>query len=102
LFRGGIGCELIGGWFAELHGTANLTYATITTVEESLEMAGVIIFIWALLVYIADNYKEVRFRFEGVRAEVRMVQIRAGKAFCLGSLSHEYYRARFGFHRSFH
>ena len=33
-------------------------------------MAGVIIFIWALLVYIADNYKEVRFRFDGVRGEV--------------------------------
>jgi hypothetical protein len=100
---GAIGCELIGGRFAELHGQANLTYAMITTVEESLEMAGVIIFIWALLVYIADNYKEVRY--SGLREYVqksRMVQIRAGEAFCLGSLSHEYYRARFGFHRSFH
>ena len=37
----------------------------IPTVEESLEMAGVIIFIWALLKYIAENYKEVRFRFDG-------------------------------------
>ena len=67
---GAIGFELIGGRYAELHGNRNLTYSMIVTVEESLEMAGVIIFIWALLVYIADNYKEVRFRFEGVRGEV--------------------------------
>jgi len=64
---GAIGFELIGGRFAELHGQRNLTYSMIVTVEESLEMAGVIIFIWALLVYIADNHKEVRFWFAGVR-----------------------------------
>jgi hypothetical protein len=29
-----------------------------------------ILFIWALLVYIADNYKEVRFRFDRVRGEL--------------------------------
>ncbi|MCL7939979.1 hypothetical protein M8009_06650 [Halomonas sp. ATCH28] len=63
---GSIGVELIGGHFAEMHGQRNFTYSMIATVEESLEMAGVIIFIWALLVYIADSYKEVRFRFDGV------------------------------------
>lgn len=71
LYLGGaIGLELIGGRYVELHGSQNLTYSMIATVEESLEMAGVIIFIWALLVYIADNHKEVRFRFDGVRGEV--------------------------------
>ena len=50
LHGGAIGVELIGGRYLELHGVENLTYAMITTVEESLEMAGVIIFIWALLV----------------------------------------------------
>lgn len=64
---GAIGFELIGGRYAELHGYENLTYSMITTVEESLEMAGVIIFIWALLVYIADNHKEVRFWLDAVR-----------------------------------
>jgi hypothetical protein len=61
---GAIGVELIGGRFIALHKTPNLTYSMIVTVEESLEMAGVIIFIRALLVFIADNYKEVQFRFE--------------------------------------
>lgn len=64
LFIGGaIGVELIGGWFAELHGDGNLTYSMIVAVEESLEMAGVIIFIWALLSYIQNRYKEVQFQF---------------------------------------
>lgn len=69
LYLGGaIGMELIGGHYADLHGMNNLTYSITTTVEESLEMAGVIAFIYALLNYSADNYKEVRLRldnFEG-------------------------------------
>lgn len=67
---GAIGFELIGGCYVESHGRQNLTYLVMTTVEESLEMAGVAIFIWALLAYIADNHKEVRFRFDGVRGQV--------------------------------
>jgi hypothetical protein len=61
---GAIGVELVGGRYAELHGMQNWTYSMIVTVEESLEMAGLIVFIWALLKYCADNYKEVRFRFD--------------------------------------
>ena len=65
LFIGGaIGMELVGGRYAELHGRENLTYSMIATVEESLEMAGVIVFICALLRYIADNYMEVRFQLD--------------------------------------
>jgi len=67
---GCIGFELIGGHFAKLHGIHNLAYSMLTTVEESLEMAGVIFFIWGLLVYLADNYKEVQFRFNEFRGEV--------------------------------
>jgi hypothetical protein len=36
----------------------------ITMLEEALEMAGVIIFVRALMTYIEANYGEVRFRFE--------------------------------------
>ncbi len=64
---GAIGFELIGGRYSELHGAQNLTYSMIATTEESLEMAGVIFFIRALLVYIAEKKKEVRIRFFGVR-----------------------------------
>ena len=66
---GAIGFELIGGRYAELHGSHNLSYNMISTVEESLEMAGVIIFIRALLQYIAGKHKEVRFQFDGASRE---------------------------------
>lgn len=61
---GAIGIELIGGAYAEIYGMSNVIYSVIVTIEESLEMAGLIIFIWALLKYFADNYKELRLNFD--------------------------------------
>lgn len=70
LFLGGcIGIEMIGGWYDELYGRLNLTYNLIANVEESLEMAGLIVFIWGLMKYIADNFKEVKFRFDFVKKQ---------------------------------
>jgi hypothetical protein len=64
LYLGGsIGFELIGGWYTENVGTGNLAYTMIVTVEEGLEMAGAITFIWALLQYLSEYYKEVNIRF---------------------------------------
>lgn len=66
LYLGGcLGVELIGGRYDELHGNENLTYNLIATFEESLEIAGIIVFIWALLVYIADTLKKVQFHVKG-------------------------------------
>ena len=63
LFIGGaLGFELVGGRYAELHGRDNLTYNMIATMEESLEMAGVIGFIYALLKYLADNFNTALLR----------------------------------------
>jgi hypothetical protein len=61
---GAIGVELIGNLSVDRHGRENLTYNMIVTLEETLEMAGVITFARALLIYIETNYGEVRFRFE--------------------------------------
>lgn len=61
---GAIGLELLEGRHAELYGRANWAYKMMTIVEETLEVAGLIVFIWALLKFLARNYKEVRFRFE--------------------------------------
>lgn len=67
---GCIGFELIGGYYDELHGGFNsLTYNLISTIEESLEMTGLIIFIYALLEYLAANSKEVTFRVQPFRKE---------------------------------
>jgi hypothetical protein len=59
---GAIGIELLGGRYEELYGDQSLTYSMIATLEESLEMAGVIVFIYALFHYIFATYEEVRFR----------------------------------------
>jgi len=48
---GAIGMELIGGYYDELHGWNNLLYNTLSTVEEGLEMAGLILYVYALLHY---------------------------------------------------
>lgn len=65
LYLGGaVGIELIGGRHAELHGEDNLMYNMIVTVEETLEMAGLVTFIWTLLTYYAEKYSEVRFRLD--------------------------------------
>lgn len=68
---GAIGVELVGGRYAELHGRENFAYSMIVTLEEGLEMAGVIVFIYAVLKYLADNYKEVQFRLDNFEANSR-------------------------------
>jgi hypothetical protein len=56
LFLGGaLGMELVGGWHYEQHGD-DLAFSMIATVEESLEMAGAITFIRALLGYLSTVY----------------------------------------------
>ncbi len=65
LYLGGaIGVEMIDGKYAEIYGTDNPIYIFLTTIEESLEMFGVVYFIWALLGYIADVFKDVKVQFD--------------------------------------
>jgi hypothetical protein len=67
---GCIGFEMIGGYYAEIHGSHNLIYSALSTIEESLEMAGSIVLIRVILVYIKDNYQEVKFVFARVHQKV--------------------------------
>lgn len=59
---GAVGVEMIGLRYLRHH-TLDLTYSMFVTLEESLEISGVIVFIHALLLYIEANYPEVRLRF---------------------------------------
>lgn len=74
LYLGGcLGFEFIGGWYAEANGVQSLTYNLITTVEKSLEMTGLIVFIRALLIYLAENYEGMKLRLlgqESINAEI--------------------------------
>jgi len=53
MFVGGsIGVEVVGGHVSSLAGQDNLAYMVATHVEEVLEMAGIVVFIYALLSYL--------------------------------------------------
>ncbi len=60
LFVGGaLGIELIGGWYDSTMGDDNLIYLLITTLEEILEMLGIAVFIYSLLIYIRLYIKKL-------------------------------------------
>lgn len=61
---GGLGIELIGGGYDELHGYDNLTYNLISTAEESLEIVGLLVFIHGLLTYLGREQGDLRLRVE--------------------------------------
>ncbi len=48
---GALGIELIGGNYADLHGQENMMYAVLVTIEEFMEMLGIIVFINTLMSY---------------------------------------------------
>ena len=52
---GALGMEMIGAAWFDVHGRRNLGYSFFWTVEETLEMCGVLIFIYALLNYLSNT-----------------------------------------------
>ncbi|MCH7610804.1 MAG: hypothetical protein IIB10_09010 [Chloroflexi bacterium] len=65
LYLGGqIGVEMLSGVYFESNGSTTVAYLLITTVEESLEFSGIILFIYGLLSYAARNLREIRLSFE--------------------------------------
>lgn len=64
---GALGVELVEGWWREGHGHRNITYHLMVSVEEGMEMIGVIAFLHVLLGYIATRYEEIRISFNAAR-----------------------------------
>ncbi len=60
--------DTLGVRWGRTHGEHNAAYVTLATFEESLETAGVILFIYAILDYLARRYGEVRFRLADAEA----------------------------------
>jgi hypothetical protein len=60
---GTVGVESLEGHHVELYGRDNLTYIAMFTLEESLEMAGIIFYIYALLRYTSEHYRDIGFCF---------------------------------------
>jgi hypothetical protein len=62
IFVGGaIGIEAVSGLHASVHGEENLIYHLIITVEELLEMSGVVLFIYALMDYMGHQIGRLCF-----------------------------------------
>ena len=67
---GTLGMEMIGGYYASLINNRNdIIYAVIVTIEESLEMLGVAVFIYSLLHYISYYMKGTGLRINIVTSE---------------------------------
>jgi hypothetical protein len=59
---GALGMELVGGQHAALYGMENFGFTMLVSVEETLEMIGVIVFIYALLEQVKRNLGGIRIR----------------------------------------
>lgn len=85
---GALGIELVEGWWREEHGHRNLAYHAMVSLEEGMEMIGVIGFIHALLAYIAMRHGEIRIAFGGKRTAMDAtgpaLQPQAGQVGALG------------------
>jgi hypothetical protein len=64
LLSGALGFEFLEGNYTLINGEHNFMYAAVlVTIDKSLQMGGIIYFIYAQLEYIADTYKEIQLRF---------------------------------------
>jgi hypothetical protein len=59
---GAIGVEAVSGMHASLRGEHTFTYHLLITLEELLEMAGIVLFIYGLLDYISREFSQIWFR----------------------------------------
>ena len=50
---GGLGIEMVSAKYFTIYGDENMVYAMITTMEESLELIGILIFQYALMKYLS-------------------------------------------------
>ncbi|WP_339134692.1 MAG: hypothetical protein WGN25_16045 [Candidatus Electrothrix sp. GW3-4] len=61
---GAAGFDMLGGREAELHGYYSVTYTVLYTIEEFLEMNGIVLLIYTLLAYIEQQFGYLCFSLE--------------------------------------
>lgn len=80
IFLGGaVGLELFESKHSEIYGIDTLTYIVLVTIEESLEMTGVIIFIKALFTYIKETFGELQLQLDNSQSESGLLALRKVK-----------------------
>ena len=68
-FSGALGSEIFSGRYASLHGTKNIIYSMMTTVEEMLEFNGVNLLMYSLLYYIEIYFGDFKVMVGSKRPE---------------------------------
>lgn len=58
---GALGMEMLSGWHYTHLGSQGYSWVILTTIEEGMEMIGIILFIQALLEYIHSNFGNIVF-----------------------------------------
>jgi len=66
---GALGVESIGARLDELYGFKNLKYSVVVSIEELCEMAGILVFIYALMRYAGRTIEAVAFSFRDTALE---------------------------------
>jgi uncharacterized Tic20 family protein len=61
---GALGMEMVGGQYADIYGIKNLTYNILVTIEETLEMTGIILGINTFLDYLEEQYSGLKLTFK--------------------------------------
>jgi hypothetical protein len=72
--------EIPGGIYDELFGRHNPVYSLISTVEELLEMGGILIFIYALSAYISAEFHNLRLGISALAEDPQVERSLAGEA----------------------
>ena len=65
---GAVGMEMIGGYVVERFDANRILYTIVFMTEETLEMVGINVFIYALLGYIAHEFGGIKVIFNDVRS----------------------------------
>jgi hypothetical protein len=61
---GAVGFEVLDGWYSGLYGSKNVTFVTLLTVEETLEMIGASLFLFTLLAFAEEQFGEIRIHLK--------------------------------------
>lgn len=61
---GALGGEMLSGMWASAHGQDNIIYALLTSSEETLELLGILTFIYFLLLYMTTEIRTLNVEFD--------------------------------------
>ena len=78
---GALGVEMLGGAYVShygemLEGAQGITYAVITTIEEFMEMAGILVFIYVLLAHLHAQVSEQQLHQESHPLDFPAVKVK--------------------------